>query len=89
MSSYRNTSRELAADAQTTPKETVTSPTGPSMSRPRQVGIALRLLFAVVAIFFSLFPVVWIISASINPSSNLATRDREGYRVTLTVGYAL
>lgn len=37
-------------------------------------GTVLRLLLALAAIAFSLFPVVWIISASFNPTGSLATQ---------------
>lgn len=38
------------------------------------VGTGLRLLLALAAISFSLFPVFWIISASFNPTGSLATQ---------------
>lgn len=42
------------------------------MSRRHRISTALRLLVAVVAIIFALFPIVWIISASFNPTGSLA-----------------
>ncbi len=39
----------------------------------RYVSYALRYLVAAVLIVFSLFPVLWILSASLNPSNTLAT----------------
>jgi arabinogalactan oligomer / maltooligosaccharide transport system permease protein len=44
------------------------------MSVQRKVGIAIRLVVAVFLIFFSVFPVIWMISASLNPTGSLATQ---------------
>jgi len=59
----------------------------------RRLSIGLRLLVAVILIIFSVFPVLWMISASINPTGTLATQklipDNPGlgnYRVLLTSG---
>lgn len=43
-----------------------------SITRRRRVSIALRMLVALVALIFSLFPIIWIISASFNPTGSLA-----------------
>jgi ABC-type maltose transport system permease subunit len=45
-----------------------------SSKRQRQLGILVRYLIAFILIVFALFPVVWIISASINPLNSLATQ---------------
>jgi ABC-type maltose transport system permease subunit len=37
-------------------------------------GIAIRLLIAVVLIIFAIFPVLWIVSASLDPTNSLATQ---------------
>ncbi len=46
-----------------------------SLSRRRKILYYARLAVAVVAILYALFPVVWIISASFNPSGSLASRQ--------------
>jgi ABC-type maltose transport system permease subunit len=38
-----------------------------------RVGLAIKLLIAVLLVFFSVFPVLWIFSSSINPSNSLAS----------------
>jgi len=43
-----------------------------SIERRRRVTLLLRYLVALVAIVFALFPVIWIISASFNPSGSLS-----------------
>nr|MBN1229398.1 sugar ABC transporter permease [Anaerolineae bacterium] len=45
-----------------------------SRSLQKSVGMALRWILAVVLILFSVFPIIWIISASFNPLSTLATQ---------------
>ena len=45
-----------------------------SMKARRTVGITIRLIVAVFLIVFSVFPVLWMISASFNPSGNLSTQ---------------
>jgi len=45
-----------------------------SQHRRRQLGILAKYLIALVLIVFALFPVVWIISASISPINSLATQ---------------
>lgn len=48
----------------------------PSISRRRRTGVLLRYIVAVIAIIYALFPVVWIISASVNPDNTLAASQR-------------
>jgi ABC-type maltose transport system permease subunit len=45
-----------------------------TISQQRRVGLILRWLLAVVLILFSIFPVIWIVSASLDPVNNLATQ---------------
>lgn len=45
-----------------------------SLSRQRQTALTLRIVLAILALFFALFPVVWIFSASIDPSNSLASQ---------------
>lgn len=40
----------------------------------RRVSIGIRLVIAVILIIFSVFPVIWMISASLNPTGSLATQ---------------
>jgi len=40
-----------------------------------QFGIGLRLVIALILILFSIFPVLWIISASLDPTNSLATQS--------------
>ena len=46
-----------------------------SQKRQRQMGIAARYSIALILIIFALFPVIWIVSASINPLNSLATQE--------------
>lgn len=46
-----------------------------SISRQRQVALVFRLIVAVLALLFALFPVVWIFSASIDPSNSLVNQS--------------
>src|SRR5574341_191495 len=46
-----------------------------SIKRQRRVGMALRLLVIAVALVYALFPVVWIISAALNPTGSMATQS--------------
>ncbi len=46
-----------------------------SMTKSRQTGLILRWVLAVVLIVFSIFPVLWIISAAINPVNDLASQQ--------------
>lgn len=45
-----------------------------TISQQRRLGLILRWLLAVVLILFSIFPVIWIVSASLDPVNNLATQ---------------
>ncbi len=45
-----------------------------SKSAQRKVGIGIRLIIAVILILFSIFPILWVISASLNPTGTLATQ---------------
>lgn len=46
-----------------------------SISQQRRWMLALRILLAIVMLFIALFPVVWIFSASINPSNSLVNQQ--------------
>jgi ABC-type maltose transport system permease subunit len=46
-----------------------------SISGQRRLGLALRIVLALVMLFIALFPVVWIFSASINPSNSLINQQ--------------
>jgi len=59
----------------------------------RRISIGLRLMVAVILIVFSVFPILWMISASLNPTGSLATQklipDNPGlqnYHTLLTSG---
>lgn len=59
----------------------------------RRISVGLRLILAVILIIFSIFPILWMISASLNPTGSLATQklipDNPGfgnYRTLLTSG---
>ena len=43
-------------------------------SRRRRIGLLLRLAVAIPAVFWALFPPLWIVSAAFNPSGSLATQ---------------
>ena len=45
-----------------------------SKSIQRKLSIGIRLIFAVFLILFSIFPVLWVLSASLNPTGTLATQ---------------
>jgi len=45
-----------------------------SISRRRRFALAFRIVLAIVMLIFALFPVVWIFSASINPSNSLVNQ---------------
>ncbi len=45
-----------------------------SQKRQRQSGIIVRWLVAIILILFAIFPVLWIVSASLSPNSNLGTQ---------------
>ncbi|MFN2141132.1 MAG: sugar ABC transporter permease [Candidatus Promineifilaceae bacterium] len=44
-----------------------------SASRNKRISMIIRMILAVVMIFFSLFPAAWAVSASLNPVGNLAS----------------
>jgi len=46
-----------------------------SIKRSRTIGLVWRWLLAVVLVIFSIFPVLWIVSASINPVNDLANQQ--------------
>jgi ABC-type maltose transport system permease subunit len=59
----------------------------------RRISVGLRLIIAVFLIIFSVFPILWVISASISPTGSLATQklipDNPGwgnYRALLSSG---
>lgn len=73
----------------TEPKDEDKAPTG-SITRERRIQLILRLFVAVIAVAFALFPIVWIISASFNPTGSLASQrlipesaSLENYRTLL------
>ncbi len=45
-----------------------------SLSTRRKISIGIRLVIALVLIIFSVFPILWVISASFNPTGSLATQ---------------
>lgn len=45
-----------------------------SLRTRRRVSIGIRLVIALFMIFFSVFPILWVISASFNPTGSLATQ---------------
>jgi len=45
-----------------------------SATAQRRFGIGVRLVIAVLLIIFSIFPILWVISASLNPTGTLATQ---------------
>lgn len=64
-----------------------------SASWQRRISIGLRLLIALFLIIFSTFPILWVISASFNPTGSLATQTLippkpglDNYRFLLTSG---
>ncbi|HSM58204.1 MAG TPA: sugar ABC transporter permease [Candidatus Sulfomarinibacteraceae bacterium] len=48
---------------------------GPSRKRQERLAMILRYLVAVIAIAFALFPVLWVLSASVNPRGSLASQQ--------------
>lgn len=45
-----------------------------SIKVQRNVSIGIRLVIALILIIFSIFPILWVISASLNPTGSLATQ---------------
>jgi ABC-type maltose transport system permease subunit len=63
----------------------------PSATRSRRISKTIRMIIAIVLIFFSLFPAAWAISASLNPTGSLASQtfippnaSLDNYRTLLT-----
>ena len=48
---------------------------GSSAKRNRRISVIIRMIFAVVMVFFALFPVIWTISASLDPTGSLASQQ--------------
>lgn len=46
-----------------------------SLTAQQRVGAVLRLLLAILAVGFAFYPIVWIVSASFNPSGSLASQQ--------------
>ena len=64
-----------------------------SASAQHRLSVGLRLFIAVFLIIFSIFPILWVISASFNPTGSLATQTLipknpglDNYRILLTSG---
>jgi len=45
-----------------------------SLKLQRRISVAVRLFIAVLLIIFSIFPILWVLSASLNPTGTLATQ---------------
>lgn len=56
--------------------QSVSAPQSPTqtISGRRRIALIFRIVLAIVTLFFALFPVVWIFSASINPANSLANQ---------------
>ena len=57
----------------------MSSPFSPQLHQPsatgqRKFSVAIRLVIAVFLVTFSIFPIIWMISASLNPTGSLATQ---------------
>lgn len=50
---------------------TASRSSGPSRKAQIRMGVAWRLVVIVIAVFYALFPVLWILSASLDPTSSL------------------
>ena len=46
----------------------------PSATRNRRISKIVRMIIALIMIFFALFPAAWAVSASLNPTGNLASQ---------------
>lgn len=64
-----------------------------SLKTQRRVSLGLKLLLALILIIFSVFPILWVISASFNPTGSLATQTLipqrfglDNYRALVTSG---
>ena len=49
----------------------VAKPRSASLSTTRRINLALKLALAIFAVLFALYPIVWIVSASLNPANSL------------------
>jgi len=47
----------------------------PSATRSRRISMIIRMIIALLMIVFALFPVIWAISASLDPTGNLASQQ--------------
>jgi ABC-type maltose transport system permease subunit len=56
------------------PQKTPTPVAGSSIRRQRRLQSVFRLIIAVFAIGFALFPILWIVSAAFNPTSSMANQ---------------
>ncbi len=64
-----------------------------SMKTQQRITLVLKLIFAIIMIIFSVFPILWVISASLNPTGSLATQTLipakiglDNYRTLMTSG---
>jgi len=64
-----------------------------SLKVQRTLSVGLRLIIALILIIFSIFPILWVVSASFNPTGSLATQSLipedpglENYRTLMTSG---
>ena len=46
-----------------------------SRERQKQVNLALKIILAIILIVFSLFPIIWTVSASLDPRSSLSSQS--------------
>lgn len=64
-----------------------------SMKMQQRVSLVFKLILAVILIIFSVFPILWVLSASFNPTGSLATQTLiprqfglDNYRTLMTSG---
>lgn len=64
-----------------------------SMKTQQRITLVLKMIFAIIMIIFSIFPILWVISASLNPTGSLATQTLipakiglDNYRTLMTSG---
>jgi ABC-type maltose transport system permease subunit len=64
-----------------------------SIQLQRTLSVGLRLIIALILIIFSIFPILWVVSASFNPTGSLATQSLipenpglDNYRTLMTSG---
>ena len=67
-----------------------------SLKAQRRISVVVRFVIAIFLIFFSIFPILWVLSASFNPTGSLATQTLipekpgvENYRILLQSGEIL